>query len=109
MIRMIMSRWMKWAGHVARMREKGNACKVLAGKSQRKRPLGRPRLKRRIISRWILEKQDGVVWNGLIWLKIGHVEGFCESGNEASGSIKCWEFLEYLNDSLLLNDSAPWS
>jgi hypothetical protein len=24
-----------------------------------------------IILKWILEKQDGKVWNGFIWLKIG--------------------------------------
>jgi hypothetical protein len=24
----------------------------------------------------------------------GQVEGFCEHGNEPSGSIKCWEVLE---------------
>jgi hypothetical protein len=25
----------------------------------------------RIILRWILERKDGVVWTGLIWLRIG--------------------------------------
>jgi hypothetical protein len=30
---------------------------------------------------------DGVVWIKSIWLRIGN-------GNEASGSIKCWEVLE---------------
>jgi hypothetical protein len=25
----------------------------------------------RIILKWILEKLDGMVWNGFIWLKIG--------------------------------------
>ena len=27
-------------------------------------------------------------------LKKGQVAGTCECGNESSGSIKCWEFLE---------------
>jgi hypothetical protein len=40
---MIKSRRMRWAGHVAPMGEKRNAYKVLAGKPERKRPLGRPR------------------------------------------------------------------
>jgi hypothetical protein len=35
-----------------------------------------------------------MVWIGLIWLRIGPVEGACEDGNESSGSIKCWEVLE---------------
>jgi hypothetical protein len=38
-IRIIKSRRMRWAGHVARMEEKRNACRLLVGK----RPLGRPR------------------------------------------------------------------
>jgi hypothetical protein len=34
---------MKWAGHVARMEEKRNSCRLLVRKPKRKRPLGRPR------------------------------------------------------------------
>jgi hypothetical protein len=41
-IRMIKSRRMRWAGHVARMGEKRNAYRIL-GKPEGKRPLGRPR------------------------------------------------------------------
>jgi hypothetical protein len=40
---MIKSRRMKWAGHVARMGEKRNACRILMGKPEGKRPLERPR------------------------------------------------------------------
>jgi hypothetical protein len=29
----------------------------------------------RIILRWILERYDGVVWTGLIWLRIETSEG----------------------------------
>jgi hypothetical protein len=42
-IRIIKSRRMRWASHVARMGEKRNAYKLLVGKPERKRPLGRPR------------------------------------------------------------------
>jgi hypothetical protein len=42
-IRMIKSRRMRWAGHVVRMGEKGNAYRVLVGLPEGKRPLGRPR------------------------------------------------------------------
>jgi hypothetical protein len=42
-IRIIKSRRMRWAGHVARMGEKRNVCRLLVGKPQGKRPLGRPR------------------------------------------------------------------
>jgi hypothetical protein len=36
-------RRMMWAGHVARMREKRNAYRILVGKPEGKRPLGRHR------------------------------------------------------------------
>jgi hypothetical protein len=42
-IRQIKSRRMRWAIHVARMREKTKLYKVLVGKPEGKRPLGRPR------------------------------------------------------------------
>jgi hypothetical protein len=32
---------------------------------------------------------------GLDWIDL---EGSCEHGNEPSGSIKCWEVLEYLHN-----------
>jgi hypothetical protein len=40
---MIKSRVMRWAGHVARMGEKMNAYRILVGKPEGKRSLGRPR------------------------------------------------------------------
>jgi hypothetical protein len=46
-IRIMKSRKMRWAGHVARMGEKRNVYRLLVGKQKGKRPLGRPRL------RWI--------------------------------------------------------
>ena len=43
-VRVIKSRRMRWAGHVvARMSEERGACRVLVGKPEGKRPLGRPR------------------------------------------------------------------
>ena len=40
---MINSIRMRWAGHVARMEEERGVPKVLVGKPEGKRPLGRPR------------------------------------------------------------------
>jgi hypothetical protein len=40
--RMIKSRRMRWAGHVARMRAMRNAYSILVGRPEGKRPLGRP-------------------------------------------------------------------
>jgi hypothetical protein len=42
-IRMIKSRRMRWAGHVARMGLKRNAYRILVGNPEGKRPLGRPK------------------------------------------------------------------
>jgi hypothetical protein len=42
-IRRIKSRRMRWAGHVARMGEERKVYKVLMGKPEGKRPLGKPR------------------------------------------------------------------
>jgi hypothetical protein len=45
-VRVIKSRWLSWAGHVARMVVGRGVYRVLVGKPEGKRPLGRPR------SRW---------------------------------------------------------
>jgi hypothetical protein len=42
-IRIMKSRIMRWAGHVAPMGEKRNAYRLLVGKPEVKRPLRRPR------------------------------------------------------------------
>jgi len=42
-VRVIKSRRMRWAGHVAHMGEKRGVYRVLVGKPGGKRPLGRPR------------------------------------------------------------------
>ena len=42
-VRVIKSRRMRWAGHVARMEEGTGVHKVLVGKPELKKPLGRPR------------------------------------------------------------------
>jgi hypothetical protein len=69
-IRMIRPRMKGWAGHVARMEVKRNACRVLVGKLEKK-TLGRPKCRWKIILKWILEKLDGVIWTGFILLRIG--------------------------------------
>jgi hypothetical protein len=47
-----------------------------------------------IILRWILERKNGVVWTGLMWLRIGTSE-HC---NAPSGPIKYWEVVEQLHN-----------
>jgi len=42
-VRVIKWRRMRWAGHVARMAEESGVYRVLVGKQEGRRPLGRPR------------------------------------------------------------------
>jgi hypothetical protein len=45
-VRVVISRRMRWARHVARMKEDRGVHRVLVGKPEGKRPLGRPRRRR---------------------------------------------------------------
>jgi hypothetical protein len=49
---MMKSRRMRWARHVPRMGEKRNAYRILVGKPEGKKPLGRPKVGGRILE-WI--------------------------------------------------------
>jgi hypothetical protein len=42
-IKIIKARRMRWAGNITRMRKKSNAYRLLEGKPEGRRPLGRPR------------------------------------------------------------------
>jgi hypothetical protein len=59
---MVKSRRMIWAGNIARMGEKRNAYRILVGKPEGKRPLGRPR------HRWDYNIKMGlreIGWDGM--------------------------------------------
>ena len=47
-----------------------------------------------IILGWISRRWDVGMWTGLGWPRIGTSGDACECGNEPSGFIKCWEFLD---------------
>ena len=85
---------MRWAGHVALIGERTGVYRVLVGKPQGNRPLGRSR--RRWEDNIKMDLQEvGLGGHGLDWSGSGQgqVVGTCECGNETSGSIKCGEFL----------------
>jgi hypothetical protein len=63
-IRVIKSRRMRWAGHVARMGR--GAYRIFVGRSEGRRALGRPR--RNWEDNMKMDLQD---WTGLVWLRIG--------------------------------------
>jgi hypothetical protein len=64
-VRIIKSKRMRWAGHVARMAEKRNAYRLLVGKPEGKRPQGRPR------RRWVDNIKVNLLeigWSGVDWI-----------------------------------------
>ena len=66
-VRVIKSSRMRWVGHVARMGESKGVFRVLVGKPEGKRPLGRPRL------RWednIKIDLQEVGCGGMDWIKL---------------------------------------
>jgi hypothetical protein len=66
-VRVIKSRRMRWEGHAARMGERRNAYRILVGKPDGRRPLGRPR------RRWVDNiKMDlrVVGWEGRDWIDL---------------------------------------
>jgi hypothetical protein len=59
------ARRMRWAGHVARMGEKRNAYRLLVGKPEGRRPVGRPR------RRWVINIRMDLVevgWGDVDWI-----------------------------------------
>jgi hypothetical protein len=63
-IGMMASRRTRMAGHIARTLEKRNICRILVGKPERKRPLGRPR--RRWVDNVNMNLRE-IWWGGLDW------------------------------------------
>ena len=72
--RVIKSRRLKWAGHVARMEDIRSAFYILKGKPTGRRPLGRPRRRWEDNIRMGLEEIDINAGSGLIRLRIGIIE-----------------------------------
>jgi hypothetical protein len=70
-IRQIKSRRMRWAGHVARMGEGRKAYRVLVGKPEGKRPLGRPSRRWEDGTKMDLREIGWGVWSKFTCFKAG--------------------------------------
>ena len=76
-VRVVKSRRMRWAGHVARMGEGRGVYRVLMGKPEGKRPLGRPRRR----------------WEDNIKMNLQEVGGVCENWMELAQDSDRWRAL----------------
>jgi len=73
-VRVVKSRRMRWAGHVARMGEGRGVHRILVGKPEGKRPLGRPRrrwednikMDLQKVGDWMELAQDRDRWRALV-------------------------------------------
>jgi len=85
---------MRWAGHVARMGEEREVYRVLLGKPEGRKPLGRPR--RRWVDNIRMDLQEvGCGYMDSIGLAQDRDRWrTSECGNKPSGSVKCREFLD---------------
>jgi hypothetical protein len=75
------------------MEARRNACRIIVGKTDRKRPLRRRR--RRWVDNIKMDLQE-IGWGGMVWINLAQERDqwmTCEHG-EPSGYIKCWEVLE---------------
>jgi hypothetical protein len=75
--------------------ENRNAYRLLVGKPEGRRPLGRPG--RRWLDNIRMDLVE-VVWGDVDWIGLAQVESCCEFGIEPSSSIKWWETIEYRNN-----------
>jgi hypothetical protein len=69
-IRQIKSRRMGWAEHVARVGEQRKLHKIFVGKSEGKRPLGKPSCRWENGVRMDVREIGLGVWSGSVWLRI---------------------------------------
>jgi len=74
-VRVIKSRRMRWAGHVARMGEERGVYRVLLGKPEGRRRWGDLGIDGWIILGWISRRWDVGIWTGLGWSWIETVGG----------------------------------
>jgi hypothetical protein len=76
------------------MGERSGVYRVLVGKPEGKRPLGRPRPRWEDNIKMDLQERYVELWTGWSWLRMGRGGRYFKCFNEPSGFIKCGEFLD---------------
>jgi hypothetical protein len=93
-VRVVKSRRMRWAGHVAYMGEDRGVHRVLVAKTEGKRPLGRPRRRWEDNIKMDLQEVGGVVGTRWSWLRTGTGGGHLWVRRGTFEFHKCGEFLD---------------
>jgi hypothetical protein len=70
------------------------AYRILVGRPEGRRLVGRPRRRWEDITVDLNEVGSGGAWTGLNWLRVGQVANSCKRGNEHSGSIERGKLLD---------------
>jgi hypothetical protein len=74
-VRVVKSRRMRWAGHVACMGQGRGVYRVLVGKPEERDHWEGPDVDGITILKWIFRKWDLGLWTEFIWLRIGTGDG----------------------------------
>jgi hypothetical protein len=99
---------MRQAGQVARVGEMTNVYKILVGKPEGRRPLGRRRRRWKDNIKLDLKAKGCEGADSIYLSRQGPVAGSCEHGNGLSGYIKGGELFEQLNDCYLLHGAGNY-
>ena len=70
-VRVVKSRRMRWAGHVACIGESRGVYRVWWGNPRERDHLEEPGIGGRVILKWIFRKWDVRAWTGSSWLRMG--------------------------------------
>jgi hypothetical protein len=104
------SRMMRCAGHIASMGEIINLYRLLVGKFEGSRELGKSRNRWEVDIKRNLQGMVGKTKTGLIWLRIGTSgAGCCDYGDETFYLLASWSrvLLENLTGSQLVKKFSP--
>jgi hypothetical protein len=72
---------MRWTGNITRTGQRGMHVDYWWESQKKRERWDNLNISGRILLKWILEWSNGIIWTGLIWLRIVSVVGCLEHGN----------------------------